>query len=100
MSVVVPPRGTRGSKMPRRLGGVFQFFNGLMFRIYKSRKFQNADVLQLTTTGARTGQRRQTTVVYFPDRDNRILIVASAGGTVHHPAWFFNIAKHPDQVWV
>ncbi|MBV9173889.1 MAG: nitroreductase family deazaflavin-dependent oxidoreductase [Chloroflexi bacterium] len=71
-----------------------------MFRIFKNRKFQNANVLQLTTIGAKTGQRRQSTVVYFPDRDNSVLIVASAGGAVQHPAWFFNIAKHPDQVRV
>jgi deazaflavin-dependent oxidoreductase (nitroreductase family) len=100
MSVEVPPRGTHGVKMPRGMGGIFGFVNGLMFLILKNRKFQNADVLQLSTVGAKTGQRRQATVVYFPDRDNSMLIVASAGGAVQHPAWFFNIAKHPDQVWV
>jgi deazaflavin-dependent oxidoreductase (nitroreductase family) len=100
MNVVVSPRGTHGSKLPRGMGFIFAFFNGLMFRIFKNRKFQNADVLQLTTLGAKTGQQRQTTVVYFPDRANSMLIVASAGGAVHHPAWFFNIAKHPEQVWV
>jgi deazaflavin-dependent oxidoreductase (nitroreductase family) len=86
--------------MPRGMGGIFRFANGVMFRIFKNRRFQNADVMQLTTVGARTGQRRQTTVVYFPDRENSLLIVGSAGGAVHHPAWFFNIARHPDQVWV
>jgi deazaflavin-dependent oxidoreductase (nitroreductase family) len=85
--------------MPRGMGGIFRFFNGLMFLIFKNRKFQNADMLQLTTVGAKTGQQRQTTVVYFPDRGNSMLIVGSAGGAVQHPAWFFNIAKHPDQVW-
>ncbi len=100
MSVVVTPRGTRGVQMPRFAGGFFSFVNGLMFRIFKNRKFQNANVLQLTTVGAKTVQQRQTTVVYFPDRDYSTLIVGSAGGTAQHPAWFFNIAKHPDQVWV
>jgi deazaflavin-dependent oxidoreductase (nitroreductase family) len=100
MSVVVTPRGTHGVKMPRGMGGIFGFFNGLMFLIFRNRKFRNANVAQLTTVGARTGQRRQTTVVYFPDRGNSILVVGSAGGAVQHPAWFFNIAKHPDQVWV
>ena len=85
--------------MPRGMGGIFSFVNRLMFLIFKNRKFQNANMLQLTTVGAKSGQRRQTTVVYFSDRANSMLIVGSAGGAVQHPAWFFNIAKHPDQVW-
>ena len=71
-----------------------------MYRFLKNRRFQNADVLSLTTVGAKTGQRRQTTLVYFPDRGNSMLIIGSGGGTINHPAWFFNLAKHPDQVWV
>jgi deazaflavin-dependent oxidoreductase (nitroreductase family) len=27
-------------------------------------------------------------------------VIASAGGSAHHPAWYHNIAAHPDQVWV
>ena len=100
MNVVVSPRGTRGVQMPRLAGPIFPFVNGLMFRIFKNRKFQNANVLQLTTVGAKTGQQRLTTLLYFSDRDNSILIVGSAGGAAQHPAWFSNIAKHPDQVWV
>ena len=26
-------------------------------------------------------------------------MVASAAGAAHHPAWYHNIAAHPDQVW-
>jgi deazaflavin-dependent oxidoreductase (nitroreductase family) len=26
--------------------------------------------------------------------------VASAGGSPRHPAWYHNIAAHPDQVWI
>lgn len=100
MNVVVSPRGTRGMQMPRFAGAISPFINRLMFLIFKNRKFQNASVLQLTTLGAKTGQQRLTTVVYFPDRDNSMLIVGSAGGAAQHPAWFFNIAKHPDHVWV
>jgi len=28
------------------------------------------------------------------------LIVASAGGSAKHPAWYVNLAKNPDKVWV
>ena len=70
-----------------------------MFRIFKNRRFQNANVVMLTTVGAKSGVDRQTVVVYFPEPDGSMLVVASAGGSVIHPAWFFNIAKNPDKVW-
>jgi deazaflavin-dependent oxidoreductase (nitroreductase family) len=76
-----------------------RLLNTTMFRIYRNRPFQNANVLSLTTTGARSGQQRQSTVAYFSDGDNVWLIVGSKGGAATHPAWFFNLAKHPDRVW-
>jgi deazaflavin-dependent oxidoreductase (nitroreductase family) len=63
-------------------------------------KFQGMDLLYLTTVGAKTGQKRQSTVARFPDGKDAWLVVASAGGSAHHPAWYHNIAAHPDQVWV
>jgi hypothetical protein len=27
-------------------------------------------------------------------------IVASAGGAARHPAWYFNLARNPDKVWI
>ena len=71
----------------------------LMFRLYRNRRFQNAKLLQLTTIGAKSGQERTSTAVYFEDGPEAMLIVASAGGSVTHPAWFFNLAKNPDKVW-
>jgi deazaflavin-dependent oxidoreductase (nitroreductase family) len=63
-------------------------------------KFQGMDLLYLTTVGAKTGQKRQSTVARFADGDDAWLVVASAGGSTHHPAWYHNIAAHPDQVWI
>ena len=62
-------------------------------------KFQGMDLLYLTTVGAKTGQKRQSTVARFADGEDAWLIVASAGGSAQHPAWYHNIAAHPDQVW-
>ena len=28
------------------------------------------------------------------------MIVGSANGAARHPAWLYNLAKHPDQVWI
>jgi len=51
-------------------------------------------VLLLTTTGARSGEPRQTPLVYGTDGD-RITLVASKGGATSHPAWLHNLRKHP-----
>lgn len=63
-------------------------------------KFQGMDVLYLTTVGAKSGEKRQSTVSRFPDGDDSWLIIASSGGSTRHPAWYHNIAAHPDQVWI
>jgi deazaflavin-dependent oxidoreductase (nitroreductase family) len=63
-------------------------------------KFQGMDLLYLTTTGAKSGQKRQSTLTRFADGQDAWLVVASAGGTAQNPAWYHNIAAHPDQVWV
>jgi hypothetical protein len=39
--------------MLRGMSGIFRFFPGLMFRTFKSGNFQYADVMQLTTVGAK-----------------------------------------------
>jgi deazaflavin-dependent oxidoreductase (nitroreductase family) len=36
----------------------------------------------------------------FPDGDGSWLIVASAGGAVANPAWYHNLAAHPDQAQI
>jgi deazaflavin-dependent oxidoreductase (nitroreductase family) len=28
------------------------------------------------------------------------VIIASKGGAATHPAWFINLAEHPDKVWL
>lgn len=48
----------------------------------------------MTTTGARSGQPRTTTVLYFSDGDDVIVIASNYGGT-RHPAWYHNLRAHP-----
>jgi deazaflavin-dependent oxidoreductase (nitroreductase family) len=57
-------------------------------------------VVLLTTRGAKTGQTRTTPVGGFPDGENSWLVVASLGGAARHPAWFLNLAKNPDDIWL
>jgi deazaflavin-dependent oxidoreductase (nitroreductase family) len=52
-------------------------------------------VVELTTTGARTGLARTMPVVGVPDGD-RLVLVASYYGSPKHPAWYHNLRAHPD----
>jgi len=49
----------------------------------------------LTTTGARTGKRRTTPMMYVSDGD-RLLVFASNAGAPKHPDWHHNLVAHPE----
>jgi deazaflavin-dependent oxidoreductase (nitroreductase family) len=52
-------------------------------------------LLLLTTTGARTGQRRAVPLTYLPDGD-RYIVTAGNAGSDRHPAWYYNVVANPD----
>jgi deazaflavin-dependent oxidoreductase (nitroreductase family) len=59
-------------------------------------KVVNMPVLELTTTGRKTGRSR-TVLLTSPMRDGAALVVvASRGGDDQHPAWFLNLRENPD----
>ncbi len=49
----------------------------------------------LETRGARSGQRRRNSIIYFHDGD-RVMIVASNAGSSRHPAWYHNLRAHSE----
>ena len=53
------------------------------------------ELLLLTTTGARTGQRRAVPLTYLPDGD-RYIVTAGNAGSGRHPAWYYNLIANPD----
>lgn len=57
--------------------------------------WEHTPLLLLTTTGAKSGERRITPMAYMPDGD-RLIVWASAGGAPTHPAWYYNLVAHPD----
>jgi deazaflavin-dependent oxidoreductase (nitroreductase family) len=57
--------------------------------------FAGANLVLLTTVGAKSGAERTTPVVYFNDGD-RIYVIASAGGSTKHPAWYHNLVANPE----
>jgi deazaflavin-dependent oxidoreductase (nitroreductase family) len=56
--------------------------------------FAGAPVLLLTTTGAKTGRRHTTPLVYLADGE-RWAVIASMGGAPKHPAWYHNVVANP-----
>lgn len=54
-----------------------------------------APVGPLTTTGAKSGQRRDTPLNYMADGE-RIILIASQTGRPKHPAWYHNLRAHPE----
>lgn len=57
--------------------------------------FQDARLLLITTTGARSGKPHTSPVAYYPDGDGRNLIIGSAGGSPKHPDWYHNLLANP-----
>jgi deazaflavin-dependent oxidoreductase (nitroreductase family) len=51
--------------------------------------------LLLTTTGRRSGEPRTSALSYIKD-DERLVVVASNGGSDHPPSWLLNLQAHPD----
>lgn len=95
MAIEKLPAGSRGGKFPR----VFRFLMPLMMRLHRRSgdHSQDMDLLYLTTTGAKSGQRRTRPMARIADGGSWV-VVASAGGAQQHPAWYHNIVAHPDQV--
>ncbi len=51
-------------------------------------------VLQLTTTGRKTGKHRTVPLSYFEDGD-RLVVVGAMGGAPKHSAWVHNLRSEP-----
>jgi deazaflavin-dependent oxidoreductase (nitroreductase family) len=90
--------GTRGARQPSA-GLMMRSINNMAAgRIRRSGKMMGFNALILTTVGAKSGAQRTNPVGWFPGTDDSWLIVASANGGPRNPAWYYNIAAHPDKV--
>jgi deazaflavin-dependent oxidoreductase (nitroreductase family) len=105
----IPPRGTRGQKMPPGVGLLMKMAKPLMdMQVSRYRrastpeppKMMGFPTVLLTTVGAKSGVERTHVLGGFADGDDAWLVVASKGGAPTHPAWFINLAKQPDKIWL
>lgn len=73
----------------------FKYFGQLHGWVYRhhgrlGRRFAWIPCLVLTSTGRKSGVRRESVLVYADDGDRRV-VVASNGGSDHPPGWLFNL---------
>lgn len=57
--------------------------------------FKGVDVLILRTTGAKSGEPRETPLAYFPE-NGHYLVIASKGGAPTNPSWYHNLEANPE----
>lgn len=80
-------------------GKVMLWLNKQMIkRVRRRGRAAGFNALVLTTVGRKTGEERSTQVGWFPDPTGSWLVVASAAGAAKNPAWYYNLAAHPDKV--
>ena len=93
------PAGTYGARKPS--GPVVRWFSKLASgRVRKRGTAMGMNALVLTTIGRTSGEERVTPVAWFPAPGGGWLVVASANGAAKNPAWYFNMAAHPDRVTI
>lgn len=51
-------------------------------------------ILELTTTGRKSGQPRTVSLVYIKS-ESAYVVAGSNAGRDRHPAWFMNLRSHP-----
>ncbi|WP_419841167.1 nitroreductase/quinone reductase family protein [Candidatus Poriferisodalis sp.] len=54
-----------------------------------------APMILVTMTGAKTGRKLCSPLVYSTDGDD-LVVIASKGGAPDHPNWYHNLVAHPE----
>jgi deazaflavin-dependent oxidoreductase (nitroreductase family) len=83
-------------------GALYKVGTGIhraIFNISKGRIFGKAfgmPLIELGTTGSRSGKARATMLSVPIIDGDRLVLVASFGGDDRHPAWYLNLQANPD----
>jgi deazaflavin-dependent oxidoreductase (nitroreductase family) len=84
-----------------KAGGIFYYvvcrrIDSVLIPLSKGRLSMGppGQTVLVTTTGARTGKARKTSLAFLWDGDDMI-VVASKGGSPAHPAWYHNMKADP-----
>ena len=57
--------------------------------------FEGAPMILIHHIGAKSGTKRVTPLMYFPQDDATMIIVASKAGAPDNPDWFHNVRANP-----
>src|SRR5256885_15168158 len=107
MSIVVPPRGTRGSEIPGFARALIRVMQGpfqMALRQFGDwTRVQGRSLVELETVGAKSGSRRHAVVGSFPEIATTLpsswVGVASKVGWLLHAVLFFYMAYNRVQLW-
>jgi len=84
----------------RRVGPkVLPHIEALLYRLTGGRVQISALLvpsLVLHCTGARSGAPRDSILMYTPDGHGRAIVAGTSFAREHHPAWTYNLLKHPN----
>jgi len=70
-----------------------------LFNVSKGRilgKALGMPVVELVTTGRKSGKERSTMLAASIADGDRVVLVASYGGDDRHPAWYLNLQANPE----
>jgi deazaflavin-dependent oxidoreductase (nitroreductase family) len=76
----------------------FTFWHVLCYRLSGGligASFGRYPMALVATKGRRSGKWRTTPLGFMPD-GQRYILIASYGGSPKHPAWYLNLAAHPE----
>jgi deazaflavin-dependent oxidoreductase (nitroreductase family) len=91
----VPPRLKAKDAFYKVGTGIHRaIFNASKGRIFG--KTFGMPIVELVTTGHRSGKERSTMLAVPIVDGDRLVLVASFGGDDRHPAWYFNLQANPE----
>jgi F420H(2)-dependent quinone reductase len=95
----VKPLPKKNQGLIRAFLRTFTRINVWVYKLSKGRllnKFPGgADICIVTTTGAKSGKRREIALIHLPYGNDKLL-VASQGGADTNPSWYNNVKAHPE----
>ena len=99
MTIIIGSRTYGHEIQGRLLHKVVTGIHRAIFNVSKGRIFGKAfgmPVIELITTGRRSGKERSTMLAVPIADSERLVVVASYGGDDRHPAWYLNLRANPE----
>jgi deazaflavin-dependent oxidoreductase (nitroreductase family) len=78
-----------------RINGIDQAILRFTKGKYTGSEILGWNIIQLTTTGAKSGEPRTILLIALFDEE-KIVLIASSFGRTHNPAWYYNLKAHAE----